>query len=207
MNKNYTYSALLLLLAVSGCASLSPEQCAHADWRQIGYADGVQGISGAQINEHARACAPQGIRPNLDLYLAGRTQGLVSYCQAGNGFNLGRRGVTINSGDCPENLKWNFLDQYKQGSQIYTIESELESRRNQLREHQNNIHTNEKQIGEIKAELRRKDLSNDRRNALLDELNRRIDRKEDLIHDALEREVQIDHVQHRLYQKLRELGR
>lgn len=198
--------AAALTLVLAGCASLSPQQCTHADWRQIGYSDGVKGLSGAQIDEHARACAPQGIRPNLDAYLAGRAQGLASYCQPRNGFELGRSGVSHIIGDCPENLKWAFQDQYKQGSQIYAIESDLDNRRNQFSDSRKKIHRTNERIAEIKSELGRKDLTGDRRNALLGEFETQVNQKENLVHRSLELESHIERLQRQLHQKLKEFG-
>jgi len=197
----------ILALMLGGCASLSPEQCTHANWRQIGYADGVKGLSGAQIDEHARACAPQGIRPNLDAYLAGRSQGLVSFCQPQNGFALGRRGVSQVISDCPDNLKWAFEDEFNQGRQVHAIESELHTRRNQLNDTRHRIRHNEERINEIRSELARRDLNNERRTTLLNEYNRLIDQKEPLMRTSLDLEAQVDHQQKRLQHKLRELGR
>lgn len=207
METFHTIGLFALTLLLAGCASLSPEQCLHADWRQIGYTDGVRGLSGAQIDEHARACAPQGIRPNLDAYLAGRAQGLTSYCQPQNGFELGRRGVAQIIGDCPENLKWAFQDQYNQGRQIYLIESELGSRRNQLNNLHKKLHHINKRIDEIKSELPKKDLSSDRRNTLLNEFDHLVNQKEKLIPESLELETHVDHLQKRQYRKLQEFGR
>lgn len=210
-HEQHLTSRLILLglcaLLLGGCASLTPEQCAHADWRQIGYADGVKGLSGAQIEEHARACAPQGIRPNLDAYLAGRSQGLIRYCQPENGFELGRHGASQIVADCPDNLKWTFQDQYNQGRQVYAIEYELNNRRNQLNDNRSKLHRNDERIAAIKSELDRKETANARRDTLLTEFNGLVNQKENLVHESLELEEQIDRLQRRLYQKLREPGR
>ena len=182
------------LLAMSGCASLSPEQCKQADWRQIGYADGIKGLPGSQIDEHASACASLGIRPNLDLYLQGRQQGLLSYCQPENGFQVGRRGATHIAGDCPVNLRYGFLQQYDLGRQIHALESELSSRRSDL-------------IGKIRSELARSDLPSDRRKSLLDEYNSLVSRKESMVRDTWQLERQVTDAEWRLSSRLRELGR
>jgi hypothetical protein len=202
-----TAALIAYTLLLGGCASLTPEQCAHADWRQIGYADGVKGLSGAQIEEHARACAPQGIKPNLDAYLAGRSQGLVSYCQPQNGFDLGRRGVSQVISDCPDNLKWAFQEEFNKGQQVYAIESELNTRSNQLQDVRHKIHHNDDRIGEIRMELAKRDLNPERRIALLNEYNRLVDQKEPLVRSSLELEGRVGYLQRRLNDKLRELGR
>jgi hypothetical protein len=80
LNRSISLGALLLL---ASCASLSPDQCRNADWRQIGYADGVGGLPGSRIQDHASACAKVGASPDMEAYLSGRMEGLVSYCQPG----------------------------------------------------------------------------------------------------------------------------
>lgn len=168
---------LILVLLLAGCASLSPEQCLHADWRQIGLADGVAGMSAARINDHAKACAEQGIRPQLDDYLKGREQGLRSYCQAENGFYIGRRGGEQNAADCPEHLKYAFLEQYRRGFQIHAIEEELAQRRFRIERNNRQIRHNDEQIAAIKHELAKEDLPAERKKLLLNDYNRLLDQK------------------------------
>ncbi len=36
---------------------------------------------GSRIQEHASACAKIGAKPDMEAYLSGRIEGLVSYCQ------------------------------------------------------------------------------------------------------------------------------
>jgi hypothetical protein len=37
------FFATILLFALGGCAGMDAEECRTADWRAIGYEDGVQG--------------------------------------------------------------------------------------------------------------------------------------------------------------------
>lgn len=200
-------SALLLLLALTGCASLDRDQCLHADWHQIGYADGTNGLSGARIDDHAKACAEYGVHPKLDEYLAGRKQGLINYCQAENGFELGRRGSEHNVADCAENLKPAFLQQYHHGSQIHVIESDIASHQARISNNHRQIHRNDERIAEIRAELRASDLSADRRAALLGEFNRLVEQKDMIGRDNLWLQSDVARLQANLYLMLREFGR
>jgi hypothetical protein len=172
-------SALMPVFAVfiAGCASLSPEQCRHADWHQIGFADGARGTGAARIDDHAKACADVGVRPHFGSYMQGREQGLHNYCQAENGFSLGRRGGAHNVGECPTSLRPAFLDQYWRGQQLYMIESELAQRRDELyRNQRQQRHANER-IAAIRHELTRTDLPPERRTVLLNDYNRLVDQK------------------------------
>lgn len=203
----YGISAGALLLIVTGCASLTPEQCRQGDWRQIGYVDGVKGLPSSQIEEHASACASLGIRPNLDAYLQGRQQGLLSYCQAENGFQVGRRGATHIAGDCPANMRYGFLQQYDFGRQIHALESELSSRRSDISSNRSRIRSGDDRIDRIRGELARSDVTPDKRKSLLSEFNHLLSRKENLVHDNLRLERQAADLEWRLANRLRELGR
>ncbi|MET0809299.1 MAG: DUF2799 domain-containing protein [Pseudoxanthomonas sp.] len=84
----------LLILALSGCATMNKDECLTVDWRTVGYEDGVAGRSGDRIAQHRKACAKHGVAPDLDAYQSGRDQGLREYCQPDNGYQLGARGGT-----------------------------------------------------------------------------------------------------------------
>jgi hypothetical protein len=199
---------LFMALAVlGGCASMTPEQCKLADWRQIGYADGAQGLPGSRIDDHAKACAEVGVRPNLDEYLRGRSQGLFSYCQPENGFTVGRRGAPDNAGDCPASMRFAFLEQYQRGQEIHAIESDLERRRSRLDSNYRRLRSHDERIGAIRGELAKTDLPADRRTALSNELNRLADEKNTIVNENAYLRLESDRLQSHLYYRLREMGR
>lgn len=193
-------------LFLAGCASLSPEQCLQADWRQIGFTDGTGGVSAARINDHAKACAEVGVRPNLDEYLRGREQGLVTYCQPENGFTIGRSGSLPNSGDCPEPMKPAFMDQYRRGYQIHAIEQDLAQRRSRIYQNNSKIRKNNERIAAIKEELSNKELPEDRRKTLLNDFNRLVDQKNHLGRENAYLVIEAERIQSHLYMSLREAG-
>jgi hypothetical protein len=194
-------------LLLSGCASLSPEQCRHADWRQIGFTDGASGLSAARINEHAKACAEVGVRPNLDDYLGGREQGLHNYCRPENGFAVGRSGNAANVADCPEHLKFAFLDQYRYGQQVHLVEEDLARRRSRLYHNNSQIRRNNERIADIREQLARKDLPDERRTALLNDFNRLVEQKNALGRENAFLLAESDRLAFHLQMQLRELGR
>ena len=55
---------LLLAILVSGCASMTQDQCRHADWAERGQRDGREGYSLSRIDEHREACAKVDVRPD-----------------------------------------------------------------------------------------------------------------------------------------------
>lgn len=101
---------LLALLALSallaGCESLSPAECATADWRQLGVQDGSRGRTD-RAADYYESCAKAGITVNVAVYRAGRSEGLQSYCQPANALNEGLAGNSY-EGVCPAPLDQNF---------------------------------------------------------------------------------------------------
>ena len=86
---------LVALPLLASCASLSEEECLTGDWRSIGFADGAAGRTADYIERHREACAPSGIAPDLDAWLAGRAQGLQQYCTPQNAYSVGRSGRSL----------------------------------------------------------------------------------------------------------------
>lgn len=205
MLKRSISTAFCLLLA--SCASLSPEQCQTADWRQIGYADGVNGLPGSRIQDHANACAKIGANPDMEAYLSGRMEGLVSYCQPQNGFDVGRRGAADNAGDCPPHVRDAFLQNYRQGREINALEVQISSLRSTMDNERREMRRREDRIEDIRKELRRPNVSPERRNSLLGEMERLIDRKQDTGGRQLGLQREMDIAQERLATRLRGMGR
>lgn len=132
--------AALALVALSGCASMSRDECLTVDWQTIGYEDGVAGYSGDRVGQHRKACAKHGVTLDLAAYQAGREEGLREYCVPSNGFRLGAQGGSYN-GMCPSDLDASFAAAYESGRQLHALQSRLsnvsyalESRRGDLRE-------------------------------------------------------------------------
>ena len=203
-NRSLVASMPLLL---ASCASLSPEQCMNADWRQIGYADGAKGLPGSRIQDHAGACAKTATKPDMEAYLSGRIEGLVNYCQAENGFDVGRRGAADNAGDCPPHVRGAFLQNYHQGREINALESQIGSLRSAMENERREMRRREDKVEDIRKELRRPNVSPDRRSSLLGEMERLIDRKQDTGGRQLGLQREMDIVQQRLAVRLREMGR
>lgn len=192
---------------LSSCASLSLEQCKNADWRQIGYTDGANGEPASKLQQHASACAKVDIKPDLDAYLSGRMDGLLSYCQPENGFEVGRHGRADNVGDCPPHLRAPFLDQYRQGREINGLEGEVERLRSMLQNDQNEARRSDRRMEDIRNELRRPNLSPERRTSLLNEIERLLDRRQDAGRRQLSMQRDLDIAQDRLRFRLREMRR
>jgi len=137
-------AAFVALLSLAGCETMSPEQCAGADWRALGFQDasnnGVQNLSA-----RADSCAKASIAPDQDAYQSGFAQGMVAFCRPAHGFQFAADGHTF-AGICPDDLEPKFRPAYQDGqivaradqdaqearSQVSSLESRIEDIRHQL---------------------------------------------------------------------------
>ena len=119
------------MVALSGCATMSGEECLTSDWHAIGYEDGAMGYSANRLGDRRKACAKHGVTPDFQAYQNGRDEGLREFCQPQRGFNLGVGGGRYN-GVCPSHLEPGFLDAYRTGSQLHTLRSNVNSANYQI---------------------------------------------------------------------------
>ena len=124
-------ASALLMLALSGCASMNKAECLNVDWRTVGYEDGVAGRSGDRIGEHRKACAKHGVTPDLNAYQSGREQGMREYCQPETGYQLGVNGYALKS-YCPVDLKEDFESAYHAGYDLYAMRARVANAQNEL---------------------------------------------------------------------------
>jgi hypothetical protein len=139
----------LALVGLSGCASMSGDECATSDWSAVGYEDGSRGYSSDRFGNHRKACAKHGVTADFAAYQAGRNQGLVEFCQPSKGFNLGASGGRYN-GVCAADVEPDFLDAYRVGQQLYSLRSSVSSANSQ-------IYAREHEIDDIEIAVRNKE--------------------------------------------------
>lgn len=164
----------LMALAVlaSGCASgLSRDECNTVDWRTIGYEDGVQGRSEAQISRHRKACARHGVGLNFEAYRSGWDEGVRRYCQPGNGYHRGRRGKSY-SGVCPAQLEAGFLQAYREGRELYDLEANVQRTVRKLNYKRSRLADIEVEMRDAGIELVTAGTTTEQRVILLDELRK-----------------------------------
>ncbi len=150
-----TKDLFIILIAVmffSGCATMKKEECLTADWYNIGFEDGLRGHKVSRITNHRKACSKYDIVPDLDLYLRGRDQGLIEYCTAYNGYNLGLNGRSYND-VCQGKLKQGFHEAYNIGKDIYLFERDVKAEQRELENLANEMLKLDKLIKDKEDEL------------------------------------------------------
>ena len=165
-----TAAALAGLFCLAcGCATLSTDECLTADWRIIGYEDGVQGRGGDRIGRHREACAKAGVTPDLIAYRTGRREGLEQFCRPANGFTEGRRGAPY-QGICPAELEPSFLAAYREGLEIHRLEQAVYAIEREIADVEGLMAETDDGIAEREALLDREDLRTDERRGLRREI-------------------------------------
>ena len=90
-----------LAFALTGCASMSKDECLTADWRLIGFEDGASGRSPTDISERRKACASYGVTPDRAAYFEGYQEGVAAFCSYNRGLGDGTGGAAANR-ICPQ---------------------------------------------------------------------------------------------------------
>lgn len=104
-----------LITLLSGCASMSPEECKTADWYKVGYQNGLNGNAPSIINSYTKDCNEAGVTPNRTQWKKGFDNGTIIYCSPDNGYTVGREGREY-YGVCSNKR---FLENYQLGRQEY----------------------------------------------------------------------------------------
>lgn len=115
---------IVIALVISGCASLSKNECLNADWQIIGFEDGSRGSALDRIGQHRKACARVNIIPDMALYETGHKKGAREYCTRARGYAEGAKGAAY-YGICPEDLAGAFLRGYGDGQERYALDKSL----------------------------------------------------------------------------------
>jgi hypothetical protein len=116
---------------LAGCASMDRNQCLSANWYAVGLEDGARGQALERLGVHRRACAEYGVAPDAERYVAGRSEGLKSFCTYERGFSQGRGGYAY-SGACPANLAAAFQSGYQRGRELYDLHRQLDDLQKQI---------------------------------------------------------------------------
>lgn len=170
MKSRYMNFVLVATLAVlSGCASMSADECLTVDWQTIGFEDGSRGYTADRVGTHRKACAKHGVTADLAAYQRGHAQGLESFCQPGRAFNYGVNGGGYN-GVCPAHLEQEFLEAYSAGHKLYSLRSSLNTANSLIYSREAELEETKKRILEAQIELISDETTSEQRVQLLIEL-------------------------------------
>lgn len=167
---------------LAGCAtgSMSRDQCVAADWRTIGYEDGLHGFPPDRIGAHRIACAKHQVVPDLVAYSEGRERGLREYCQPRNGFRVGLSGGGY-ANVCPDVAEAGFTHAYRSGREIHDARVALRSTQTRLRGAREGLANTEAAMVNVTAESVLPNVATERRAWLAAELVRLTQERGNLI--------------------------
>ncbi|MEY4590377.1 MAG: hypothetical protein RL497_2453 [Pseudomonadota bacterium] len=157
--------SLGVIATLSGCASLTPEECQQADWYLIGSADAQKGYAKLRIDDHRKACAKVHITPDLFTYERGHEKGQKTYCTTPNGFAQGAAGTNY-QGACEGYLAEDFLRGYRDGQELYQARSRVDQLYRDIDNYHSDIARMRREINE-KQSLMANESNNERRRELL----------------------------------------
>ena len=160
---------LLLLLTLTGCATLDENECKTADWRELGIQDGRAGYAASRLAEHREACVKHDVIPDERSYSEGRRIGLKDYCVLENAVRDGLAGRRY-QGVCPSGIDRDFRDLNETAYAVYDLRKDIDN--------------SDSQIDNLERELRKDKTTDKRRVHIRDEI-RDLDRKRDRLRDDL----------------------
>jgi hypothetical protein len=170
---------VLVIVVLSGCASMSSEECVNSDWVAIGYEDGSRGYTTDRFGSRRKACAKHGVTADFQAYQQGRDEGLVEFCQPARGFNLGASGGTYH-GVCDVAMEGEFLDAYRVGHQLHSLRSNVSNANSQIYRREAELENIQEEIRAKEAQLISEDVTTQDRILLLADLKELSERSGEL---------------------------
>jgi hypothetical protein len=105
---------LLLLTLVSGCASMSKEECTVVNWYALGYSSGIKGQGMERFESTQQACADYQIKADFAGFNDGYQAGLAKFCIADRGYKLASTGKAYLN-VCPSSEYPAFYEAFQKG--------------------------------------------------------------------------------------------
>ena len=177
--KSVTMLLLLGFAGLSGCATMSGDECASSDWTAIGYSDGAQGFTSDRYSRHNKACAKHGVTPDFRAYQVGRDEGLREFCQPTRGYQLGESGSAYH-GVCSADLEPAFLDAYRIGQHLHGLRSNVSHASSSIAAKERELERNQEKMRDKEALLIADDTSTQDRVLLLADLKELSERQGEL---------------------------
>jgi len=175
---------------LSGCATMSQDQCLVGDWGGQGWRDGAAGHQTSRLDDHAKACAKYGVAPNMSAYLSAREDGLRTYCTWENGFRQGRQGNSY-GGVCALAEERDFLPAYQDGRRIHAVEQAVSSAESALNSAVSRIDDREDKLEAKQRELRQDGLTDEQRQRIRERIREVRGEIQDARRDARQAEEEL----------------
>ena len=160
---------VILVIGLSGCASMNADECVANDWFAMGHEDGSRGYTSDRFGNYRRACTKHGVTPDFQAYQSGRDQGLVEFCQPGRGYNLGVNGGQYR-GVCSVEMEAGFLEAYRAGRKLHTLRANVSNANSQIYNREHELEVAEKRATATAVLLVSSDTTTEQRINLLVEL-------------------------------------
>lgn len=183
MRRLWVLGAVVAVSALSGCATMSQEDCRQGDWAGAGFKDGEAGRPQSRLDEHAKACAKAGVVPDAAPYFAARTQGLKLYCTQDRGFLEGRTGQSY-VGVCPPGAETGFLVGYGDGKLVHAAVERLSEARSDRESADHLAEKRDREARGVEDELKNPKLNDEQTKELRDRLNRLRSQRASAIEDG-----------------------
>lgn len=171
--------AALMMLGLSGCVSMSANECLVSDWSAIGYEDGARGYTTDRFGQHRKACAKHGVAADFEAYKRGREEGLLEFCQPTRGYTLGVNGGRY-AGVCSADVEPEFVQAYNAGHNLYRLRAAVSSAESAIHAKQGELKYAEDRIVAIGVELISSETTTKQRVDLLGEMKGLSERKGEL---------------------------
>lgn len=120
------YLLLAVLVLLSGCESMSKEECKVADWQRVGFNDGASGQSERRIAAYTEDCGEAGVTPDARAYRRGWDSGIQRFCTAPNGWREGVQGHSGKNSVCLAQAGYETFTRYLEaGLQVYRTSEQM----------------------------------------------------------------------------------
>jgi len=155
-------TTILMAYALSGCATMSPEECLQANWEEVGYNDAVEGYPVSRSSEHREACADTGVQVDFELYRNGHALGLPYYCTRETGFETADHGGDFAT-QCRRETFPEYVLGYSQGLDVFALKTQMREIEIQMEEKSDQAEALLIQIGQLRTARDNPELSKDAR--------------------------------------------
>lgn len=116
---------LIAVLAASGCASMSEQECRAGDWEAIGRADGERGARGDEVERRQKSCARHEVAVSEDAWRAGYAKGLEVFCSPKGGYAAARSGQLHHDVCFGFEQEPKFLEAFGHGKEVHALLGEI----------------------------------------------------------------------------------